>query len=89
MESSRRDLSNDMAEHRPILKYNQNTYYPRFSFTLKTCIAFPKTSFLFLLWYVIVLTAALRCSAFIHLFLKYQQLSFKVHENNIQAKNIR
>jgi len=27
MESSRRDLLNDMAEHRPILKYNQNTNY--------------------------------------------------------------
>jgi len=26
MESSRRDLSNDMAEHMPILKTNQNTY---------------------------------------------------------------
>jgi len=27
MESSRRDLVNDMAEHRPILKNNQNTHY--------------------------------------------------------------
>ena len=36
MESSRRDLLNDMAEHRSILKNNQNTYYPRFSFTPKT-----------------------------------------------------
>ena len=35
MESFRRDLLNDMAEHRPILKNNQNTYYPRFSFTPK------------------------------------------------------
>ena len=32
MESSCRDLSSDMAEHRPILRNNQNTYYPRFSF---------------------------------------------------------
>jgi len=32
MESSRRDLSNDVAEHRHTLKNNQNTYYPRFSF---------------------------------------------------------
>jgi len=28
MESSRRDLFNDMAEHGPILKNNQNTYHP-------------------------------------------------------------
>ena len=27
MESSRRDLLNDMAEHRPIWKNNQNTLY--------------------------------------------------------------
>jgi len=27
MESSRQDLLNDMAEHMPILKYNQNTHY--------------------------------------------------------------
>jgi len=31
MESSRQALSNDMVEHRPILKNNQNTYYTRFS----------------------------------------------------------
>ena len=36
MESSRRDLLNDMAEHRSILKNNQNTYYPGFSFTPET-----------------------------------------------------
>jgi len=36
MESSRRDLLNDMAEHRPILKDNQNMYDPRFGFTPKT-----------------------------------------------------
>jgi len=28
MESSRRDLLNDMAERTPILKNNQNKYYP-------------------------------------------------------------
>jgi len=27
MESSRRDLLNDMAERKPILKNNQNTHY--------------------------------------------------------------
>ena len=43
MESSRRDLSNDMAEHKPILKNNQNTYKPRYSFIPKSGIAFPKT----------------------------------------------
>jgi len=48
MESSRRDLSKDMAEHRPILKNNQYTYHPRFGFTPKTGIAFPKTEILFL-----------------------------------------
>jgi len=30
-----------MAEHRPFFKNNQTTYYPRFSFTPKTGIAFP------------------------------------------------
>jgi len=42
MESSRQALSNDMAEHRPILKNNQNTYYLRLSFTPKIGIAFPE-----------------------------------------------
>jgi len=32
MESSRQDLWNDVAEHRSILKHNQNMQYPRFSF---------------------------------------------------------
>jgi len=38
MESTRRDLSNDMAEHRPILKNNQNKHHPhpRFGLTPKT-----------------------------------------------------
>ena len=47
MESVRRDLLNDMAEHRCILKSNQNTYHPRIGFTPKTGIAFPKTAFRF------------------------------------------
>jgi len=47
MKSSRRDLLNDTAEHRPILKNNQNTYYPRFGFTPIKGIAFPKTGFVF------------------------------------------
>jgi len=45
MGRSRQVLSNDMGEHRPILKNNQNTYYLRFSFTPKKGIAFPKTAF--------------------------------------------
>jgi len=52
VESSRRDLLIDVAEHRSILKNDQNKFYPRFSFTPKTGIAFPKTGVLFLLWYV-------------------------------------
>jgi len=52
MESSRRDFLNDMAEHRPILKNNQNTYHTRFGFTPKTGIEFLKTEDLFLLLYV-------------------------------------
>ena len=47
MEISRRDLFNDMAEHRQILKNNQNTYHPRFSFTLKSSVAFPEMGFVF------------------------------------------
>jgi len=47
MGSSHQGLSNDMAEHRPILKNNQNTYYLRFSFSPKTDIAFPKTGISF------------------------------------------
>ena len=35
MESSRRDLWNDVADYRPILKNNQNTYHPSFDFTPK------------------------------------------------------
>ena len=51
MESSRRDLFNDMAQHTSTLKNNQNTYYFRFRFTPKTGIASPKTGVLFLLSY--------------------------------------
>jgi len=47
MESSRRDLLNDMAEHRATLKNNENTYNPCFGFTSKTGIAFSKTGFCF------------------------------------------
>jgi len=47
MESSRRDLSNDMAEPMPILKNNQNTYHPRFGFSSETGIAFSKAGVLF------------------------------------------
>ena len=50
IECSSRDFLNDMAEHRPILKNNRNTYRPRLDFTPKTGIAFPKTRFSFLLW---------------------------------------
>jgi len=45
MESSRRELLNDMNEHRPTLKNNQNTYHSGLDFTPKTGIAFPKTGF--------------------------------------------
>jgi len=49
MESFRRDLLNDMAEHRPILKNNQNVYYPRFDFTPKTGIELNKSGVSFLM----------------------------------------
>jgi len=49
MESSHRDLLNDVAEHWSILKNSQNAYYPLFSFTYKTGISFPETGVLFLL----------------------------------------
>jgi len=47
MESSRRDLSNNRDEHKPILKNKQNTYHPRFGFAPQTGIAFPKMGVLF------------------------------------------
>jgi len=47
MESSRRELLNDVAEHRPILKNNQNTYHTRFGFTPETGTASPKRRFYF------------------------------------------
>jgi len=43
MESSRRDLFNDVTEHRSILKTDQNTYYPRLSSTPTTGMELPKT----------------------------------------------
>jgi len=43
MESSRRDLLNDVAEYKPILKNNRTTCRLRFGFTPKTGITFPKT----------------------------------------------
>jgi len=50
MESSRRDLLNNVAEHRYILKINQNTY-PRFGFKPKTGIELPKKGvFNFFYW---------------------------------------
>jgi len=47
MKCSRRYLLNDMAKQMPILKNNQNTYHPRFGFTPKIGITFPKTGFCF------------------------------------------
>jgi len=41
MECSRREVLNYMAEHEPILKNNQNKFYPRLGFTQKL-VAFPK-----------------------------------------------
>ena len=42
MESSRRDLLNDVAEHGPILKNSRNTY-PSFMLTVETGIRTPRT----------------------------------------------
>jgi len=47
MESSRRDLLNDMTEHRLTLKNNQNKYHPRFGFTPNTGTSSPKRGFVF------------------------------------------
>jgi len=48
MESSRRNLLNDWAEHRSILKNNQNMYHPPVGFTPKTGMAdFPKCFFFY------------------------------------------
>jgi len=49
LKRSRRELSIDVAELRSILKNDQDTYYPRFSFTPKTGIELPETGVLFLL----------------------------------------
>jgi len=45
MGSFHRELLNDMAERRPILKNKLITYHLRFGFTLKTGIAFSKAGF--------------------------------------------
>jgi len=50
METSRWNLSNDMAEHRSILKNNQNTYYPILVLAPKTGLISLKKSVSFLLW---------------------------------------
>jgi len=42
MESSRRHLLNDMAEHRPISKNNPNTFHPRFGLTPKKRYSIPQ-----------------------------------------------
>jgi len=52
MESSRRDLLNDIDEQRPILINNQNTYHPLYGLTPKTGLAFPKMGFVFTVWYL-------------------------------------
>jgi len=49
LKRSRRELAIDVAEHRYILKYYQNTYHPRFAFKPKAGIAFYKTGVLFTL----------------------------------------
>ena len=43
LKTSRRELSIVVAGRRSMLKNNENTHYPRFSFIHKTDIAFPKT----------------------------------------------
>ena len=50
MKSSRRDLLNDVAERRSILKNNQNTYHPRFGFIPKLSTELPKMGVLFFLY---------------------------------------
>jgi len=42
-----------MAEHRPILKNNQNTHYPRIIFTTKTSKELPETGVLFFVFTVL------------------------------------
>jgi len=54
MESSRRDLLNDVPERSSILINNQNTHYPRFGFTPKTDIELPKTGVSLLLCITLV-----------------------------------
>jgi len=50
MESSRRDLSNDRAEHRLILKNNQNTNTPVLVSHPNQIYSIPQNGDLFLLW---------------------------------------
>jgi len=53
-ETSWRELSTDVAEHRSMFKKIPNTFYPRFRFTPKTDIAFPETSICFnCVWWTI------------------------------------
>jgi len=49
LKTSRRELSIDVVEHKSISKNYQSMYHPRFGFTPKTGIAFPKTGVSFLL----------------------------------------
>jgi len=61
--SSRRGLLSYVPEHRSILKYNQNTYYtPRFSFSPKTGIVFPKTVLLSSLFFGALGHTTLACT---------------------------
>jgi len=49
MESSRRELSNDMVELRPALKNNHNTYYPCFKFHIQNMYRITRNEYLILL----------------------------------------
>ena len=51
IESSRRDLLTDVAEHGPIFQNNPNTFNPRFGFTPKT--GMPKRGFVFTVYDVL------------------------------------
>jgi len=47
MEISRRDILNDMAKHKPILKNNQKTYPPCVWFHTQNKVQPPKRGFVF------------------------------------------
>jgi len=49
LKRSQRELSIDMAEHKSILKNNQNPYYLNFNFQPKKGIELPEKGVLFLL----------------------------------------